>query len=139
MKIEKRSCFAEVHGCYFEVPPRTKWVTVDMRGFVFASDGEKKPEPSKYTELPVWDHNSYGFYVGKIKLFRFDWKDMVFDVRDKLYTRDEFVAMQVRKALEYCAERVKTSESMGAAYCAQIVRMVSEQLSQKQYILKEDE
>lgn len=138
MKIEKRSCYAEFHGAYFEVPPRTKWLTVDMRGFVFASEADEKPEPAKYSKLPIWEQGC-GFYVGKIKLFRFDWEDMVFGVQGKLFTRDEYVSMQVRNALEYCAEKIKVSDSMGAAYCSQIVRMVAEQVVNKNYTQEHEE
>lgn len=139
MKIEKRSLFACVHGTYFEVPPRTKWITVDMRGFVFASENDEKPEPLGEMPCPLWDHKGHGFYVGKIRLFRFNWRDMVFDVRGELYSRDEYVSSQVRTALKYCEDKIKTSGSMGAAYCAKIVSLTIERLMNKKLTGDEEE
>ena len=134
MKLNKRSCFAEVMGTYFEVPDRARWVFIDPVCRVFAVCDEKKPEPLEGSPLPLWYYEGDAVYLGMVRLFKFDdWRNMVFDVRGKLVTRDQYVAVQIKNALEYAAERVAKSESMGAAYCAQVVRLVAEQLKEKQY------
>ncbi len=135
MELKKRSCFAEVMGTYFEVPDRAQWVFIDPVCRVYAVCSEVKPKPNEESTLPLWEYHGDATYLGMVRLFKFkDWRDMVFDVRGKLFTRDEYISIQIRQAIEYCADKVSNSDSMGAAYCAQVVRMVGEQLAQKKYV-----
>lgn len=139
MKLNKRSCFAEVMGAYFEVPDRTKWIFIDPVCRVFAVCSDTKPKPSPSCPLPLWDYDGDAVYIGMVRMFKFDdWRNMVFDVRGKLVTRDQYVAVQIKNALEYAAERVAKSDSMGAAYCAQVVRLVAEQLKEKKFEVEND-
>lgn len=133
MKLEKRSSFAEAWGNTFEVPPKTRWLTVDMRGYVFASESEENPVPlvTGDSEPLMWDHHGHGFYVGKVTLFGFDWKEMVEYVGSSRFRLDKHVADEVKKVTDYCAETIGSNKTDNAPYFAQMLRMLSERILKK--------
>ena len=134
MKLEKRSEYAKAWGTSFEVPPKTRWLTVDFRGYVFASDNEQKPVPceSSMGVSMVWDFHGNAAYVGKVKPFEgMVWQDMVIDVGNERYRLDQQIGDEVSRAIGYCSDVISRNSHDSSAYFAQMIRMIGDKISSK--------
>ena len=126
MNVEKRSEFVKAWGNTFEVPPRTKWLTIDFRGYVFASEHEDKPVPCESSEGKpmVWDHHGHGFYVGKIRMFKYDWKEMIVPVGSERFRLSKHVENEVGRVIDYCAEKIEGNSMENSAYFSHLLRVL---------------
>ena len=128
MIAEKRSEYAKAWGCSFEVPPKTRWLTADFRGYVFASESNNKPEAFKL----CWGHDSSAVYVGRIKTSSdMVWQDMVEFVGNDRYRLDQHVSDEVSKVIDYCSSVIAKNKAENSAYFAQMIKMIGDKIASK--------
>lgn len=134
MKVEKRSEYAKAWGVSFEVPEKTRWLTADLRGYVFASESEEKPVPMESSQgLPlVWDHHGVGIYVGKVMMSsETPWQDMVAHVGTARYRLGNAVDEEVSRVIQYCSDTIAKNGEDNAEYFAQMIRMIGHKIASK--------